>query len=397
MAARSFATLDQFTAVGRPWIMAVVFGLSATLFGVAAQAALSDDSQQVLSIDHFVQHASSVPAIAAQPVQLYVRERVQAGTIVSTPAFDDRVVLFVHGAGTPAEVGFDVAYADYSWMAFVAQAGYDVFSVDMTGYGRSTRPAPMDDPCNLATEQQSTFIPSLIPETCAPSYPRQMTSIQSDWDDIGAVVDYVRGLRHVDQVSLVAWSLGGPRAGGYAARHVDQIRKLVLLAPVYSPNNPPNPPLQLPAEGVAMNTQSHDEFIANWDRQVGCGGQYDPAVAALVWSSMLESDAVGSTWGPGVRRAPAVTTWGWNLQTASGLRIPTLMVSGEYDKQVNPDSVRQLWTDLGSTQKVFVDLACSSHNAMWEINHTALFQMSVDWLNQSSVNGVDNGTLRIGD
>jgi pimeloyl-ACP methyl ester carboxylesterase len=47
------------------------------------------------------------------------------------------VVLFVHGAGTPAEVSFDVPYKDYSWMAYLAQAGYDVFSVDMTGYGRS--------------------------------------------------------------------------------------------------------------------------------------------------------------------------------------------------------------------------------------------------------------------
>jgi esterase/lipase len=73
------------------------------------------------------------------------------------------------------------------------------------------------------------------------------------------------------------------------------------------------------------------------------------------------------------------------------------MLSGEHDKQVNPESVRQLWQDLGSTQKVFVDLACSSHNAMWERQHVVLFQATVDWLNGSSVNGVDNGTLRLGD
>ena len=65
----------------------------------------------------------------------------------------DRVALFVHGAGTPAEVAFDVPYKDYSWMAYLAQAGFDVFSMDMTGYGRSTRPAAMNDPCNLSKEQ----------------------------------------------------------------------------------------------------------------------------------------------------------------------------------------------------------------------------------------------------
>ena len=369
----------------------------AALVGGGGQGALADDSQQMLWIDHFVEHVSTVPAIAGQPVQLYVRERVQAGTIVNSPSFEDRVVVFVHGAGTPAEVAFDVPFEDYSWMASVAEAGYDVFSMDMTGYGRSSRPGPMDDPCNLAPEQQLQFVPSLIPDTCPPSYGSQMTTLESDWDDLGAVVDYVRNLRHVDRVSLVAWSLGGPRAAGYASRHPDQVHKLVLLAPVYAPGAPANPPAEVPAPGAAMNTQSQDEFIANWDRQVGCDGQFDPAVADSVWSSMLESDPVGATWGTGVRRAPLVTTWGWNLEAAAGLHVPTLLVSGEHDKQVNPDSVRQLWTDLGSSQKVFIDLACSSHNAMWEMKHQILFQSTIDWLNTSSVDGVENGTLRLGD
>ncbi len=70
------------------------------------------------------------------------------------------VVLFVHGAGTPAEVSFDVPYKDYSWMAYLANAGFDVFSMDMTGYGRSTRPPAMNDPCNLSKEQQARFVPS---------------------------------------------------------------------------------------------------------------------------------------------------------------------------------------------------------------------------------------------
>ncbi len=52
----------------------------------------------------------------------------------------DRVVLFVHGAGTPAEVAFDTPSGDHSWMAYLANAGFDVFSMDTTGYGRSTRP-----------------------------------------------------------------------------------------------------------------------------------------------------------------------------------------------------------------------------------------------------------------
>src|SRR5258705_2459072 len=170
----------------------------------------ADDSDRVLTIDHFVRVTSTVPAIAGQPAQLYVRERALAGGALRTSTFGDRVVLFVHGAGTPAEVAFDVPYQDYSWMAFLAKAGFDVFSVDMTGYGRSTRPAPMNDPCNLAKDRQAGFVAA----PCPPGYPHTLTSIASDWADIGAPGDYIRALRHVERVSLVAWSRGGPRAGG---------------------------------------------------------------------------------------------------------------------------------------------------------------------------------------
>jgi pimeloyl-ACP methyl ester carboxylesterase len=96
-----------------------------------------------------------------------------------------------------------------------------------------------------------------------------MTTIASDWNDIGAVVDHLLALRHVSQVSLVAWSLGGPRAGGYAAQHPEKVQKLVLLAPGYNELNATEkpPPSQVPAAGAAMNTQSRDDFTALWNRR----------------------------------------------------------------------------------------------------------------------------------
>ena len=38
----------------------------------------------------------------------------------------------------------------------------------------------------------------------------------------------------------------------------------------------------LPRAGVAFNTQSKAEFVANWDRQVGCPDQFEPAVREAV-------------------------------------------------------------------------------------------------------------------
>ncbi|HWB82549.1 MAG TPA: alpha/beta fold hydrolase [Bryobacteraceae bacterium] len=373
----------------------MTFKTAVILSLMLAAAAFADDNS-LLRIDHYVQVRSSVPAISGEFTEIYVREVADPGTILRGGPAPDRVVLFVHGAGTPAEVAFDIPYRDYSWMAYLAHSGFDVFSMDMTGYGRSTRPAAMNDPCNLSSAQQKAFVPDLIPASCQASYPHQMTTLASDWDDIDAVVDRIRALRHVAKLSLLGWSLGGPRAAGYAAHHADKVARLVLLAPAYNPAAPAEPPKQVPANGAAMNTQSRAEFIANWDRQVGCPDQYEPAVRDSVWSEMLLSDPVGATWGPGVRRAPQVTSWGWTKAVVAATQIPVLMVSGAYDKQVNPDRVRQLYADLGSSKKVFIDLACSSHNAMWEKNHLLLFHASLEWLTESTVDGKTEGMMRLG-
>ena len=46
--------------------------------------------------------------MAGQTAQIYVREVVHQGTALRGRQAAGNVVLFVHGAGTPAEVSFDV-------------------------------------------------------------------------------------------------------------------------------------------------------------------------------------------------------------------------------------------------------------------------------------------------
>jgi pimeloyl-ACP methyl ester carboxylesterase len=356
--------------------------------------ASADDGERLLRLDHYVSVKSTVPAIAGQTTAIYVREVVRAGTALRSRTGANPVVLFVHGAGTPGAVAFDAAVKDYSWMEYLARAGFDVFAMDMTGYGRSTRPAAMNDPCNLAAEQQTQLTPGAEP--CAPTYPRQMTTIASDWHDLGVVVDHLLALRGVSQLSLGAWSLGGPRAAGYAAQNPGKVSKLVLLAPAYSRDTAVNPPAQVPANGAAMTKQSRADLDALWNRQVGCPGQYESAVADAIWKDMLETDPVGATWGPGVRRAPQVTGWGWTQAVVAATRTPTLMVTGVHDGQVAPSRVRDLYADLGAPKKVLIDLACSSHNAMWEKNHLLMFQASAEWLSKGTVGGSESGTVRMG-
>ena len=359
-----------------------------------ASAVATAQSSTTRMLEHKVAVTSTVPALTGKSVELYVRERVGASMkLDAVPA--DRVVLFVHGAGTPAEVAFDVPHSDYSWMAYLANAGFDVFSMDTTGYGRSVRPAEMNDPCNLSPEQQAQFVPALIKAPCDPKYPGQLTNIASDWNDINAVVDFIRKTRKVEKVSLVAWSLGGPRAGGYAAQHPDKVHRLVLLSPAYNRSAAATPP-PLPNKGTVFNTQNRTEFDANWDRQVGCPGQVDPAVREVVWTEMLKSDPAGAKWGSGVRRAPSTTTWGWNAAALGAMKTPTLLIAAALDKQVPPERVRNAYEDLGAADKVLLDLGCASHNAMWEANHLEMFAASRDWLTTGKVGGNTTGVVRLG-
>ena len=53
-------------------------------------------------------------------------------------------------------------------------------------------------------------------------------------------------------------------------------------------------------------------------------------------------------------------------------------------------------TAVFAEEKAFIDLACSSHNAMWEKNHNLLFKASLEWLSLGSVNGTQEGMLRLG-
>ena len=113
--------------------------------------------------DHSVTVKSTAPGMNGRETRLYVRE-VRAERAGPSKG----VVLFVHGAGTPAETAFDPNFGDYSWMAYLARAGFDVFAMDMEGYGRSARPPVMDDPCNAPAATRAQLAPAAT-AACGPA------------------------------------------------------------------------------------------------------------------------------------------------------------------------------------------------------------------------------------
>ena len=267
---------------------------------------------------------------------------------------DGRPLILLHGAGANTTM----------WMGDVASWSQDfrVYAVDIPGE----------------------------PGESAPVRPPRVGDTYAEWLD-----DVLAGLS-VERAAFVGNSLGGWHALDYAIRRPAKVEKLVLLAPAYS--NRAGVPARpaAPREPAAFVIQTHEELVALWKKQAPCPGQYEQATLASVWREMLASDPVGAKWNPPARRAPVTARGpGWTIEMAKNNRIPLLMVSGQNDGQVNPRIVRNLYADTGG-DKVFVDLACSSHNAMWEKNHLLLFKASQEWLDRGTVNGQKNAMLKLG-
>src|SRR5688572_9522502 len=74
-------------------------------------------------------------------IQLYIRNKRPEGMIQFSP---EKTLLYVHGITQAASSTFDLPLDDLSSMDYIAQHGYDVYLVDLRGYGGSTRPPDMD-------------------------------------------------------------------------------------------------------------------------------------------------------------------------------------------------------------------------------------------------------------
>src|SRR5881275_3402150 len=73
-------------------------------------------------------------------IDIYVRNKRPADMASFRP---ERTLLYVHGATYPSSTAFDLKLDGQSWMDYIASRGYDVYLLDLRGYGKSTRPSEM--------------------------------------------------------------------------------------------------------------------------------------------------------------------------------------------------------------------------------------------------------------
>jgi pimeloyl-ACP methyl ester carboxylesterase len=128
-------------------------------------------------------------------IKLYVRNKRPEQLKQFT---SEKTLLFVHGATQPAEATFDLPLEGLSWMDYIAQRGWDVYLVDVRGYGGSTRPPEMDQPA-------------------ANNPPIATTDVAVK--DVSSAIDFILRRRGVPKLSLMGWSWGTVIIAAYAADH----------------------------------------------------------------------------------------------------------------------------------------------------------------------------------
>ena len=291
-------------------------------------------------------------------ISLYVRNKRRASMNSFT---QDNVVLFVHGATYPAETGFDLQLDGISWMDVLARQGFDVYLVNIRGYGKSTRPPEMDRPALQSK-------PVVNSDMAARDY--------------AAAADWVRARRSVRKLNVIGHSWGTVITGLYTSRHSDKVQRLVLYAPVWSRQT--NAALTDAGGELGAYRQVTIEQ-ARQRKQAGLvpGRKPQPDQWFDAWAAAtFETDPVGSKASPKFIRAPnGVAEDGrnyWNkgvpVYDPGLIKVPTLVVLGEWDADTPPFMAQTLFPLLQSAEpKKLVVLSGGTHSIMNETSRASLF------------------------
>ncbi len=312
---------------------------------------------------------SSFTIPSADPgIELYMRNKHPVGMTAFRP---ERTVLFIHGATYPAETSFDLPIEGVSMMDLIAQQGYDVFLVDLRGYGGSTRPPEMDQPAS-ANKPVATSADAA--------------------KDLGAAVDYILKTRHIPKLDLFGWSWGTSIAGSYTSRHNDNINRLVLYAPAWV-WRPPAAPTDAPI--AAYRLVAKDTAEARWVKGVPedkLATLIPPGVFDSWWAATLATDPVGSKMNPPMLRAPNgvleefVNAWraGKPFYDPGKITVPTFLIHAEWDADLPSYQAQAYFKQLTNVPyKRFVELGEGTHTVMLEKNRMQFFREVIGFLSES--------------
>ncbi len=316
-------------------------------------------------------HSEEVTVSSEPGIEIYVRNKRPADLKVFTPA---RTLLFVHGSTYPAHPGFDLPLGVQSWMEYIASRGYEVYCLDVRGYGRSTRPKAMSE----------------RPEANPPVARTPDAVI-----DITAVLNFILKRRNIPKLNLLGWSWGCALMAITTVQNLGKVARLMLYAPSWIRTQPP---LFNTGSGpiLAYRTVTHEQARTRW-----LTGVPDDKKDALIPAGWFEqwADATWATdpWGarqsPPLLRAPNGTLQDTREFWMSGkavydppkITVPTLIVVGEWDRDTPPALAQTIFPLMvNSPGKRLVQLAEGTHHMMLEKNRMELFKAVQAFLDEGA-------------
>jgi pimeloyl-ACP methyl ester carboxylesterase len=309
-------------------------------------------------------HAVAAPRVVSEKlmipaldpgIELQVLNRHPAG---EQKFAAERIVLFVHGATFPVAVAFDADLPGGSWMQNIAERGFDVYAVDVRGYGGSTRPAAMD-------QEPSANPPFAVTRDAV--------------HDVSAAVEFILKRRGVTRLDVIGWSWGTTTMATYAAENPAKVVKVVLFAPVWlTARGPQYQGSYRTGTRESIRTQTTAGLPKERLAEISPVGWYDKW-----WPILQSTDPVGAKRTPPVIRAPngvfkdLTEYWATNkpFYDPAAIRAPTLLVVGEWDVTTPPAGAQELFKNLtGTRDRRLLLLSEGSHQMALEKNRMHLIR-----------------------
>ncbi|MFG1425898.1 alpha/beta hydrolase [Roseixanthobacter glucoisosaccharinicivorans] len=238
-------------------------------------------------------------------------------------------IILVHGSSTSGIPSFDLqvpGQSDYSFMDWLARRGWDVWTLDHEGYGRSTI---TDGNSDVATGAQ----------------------------DLAAAHEVIAQATGSPRAYVYGMSSGALRAALFAQNAPQVVQRLVLDAFVWTGEG--SPTLAKRKEGIASFRASNRRpiiyaYIESIFTRDEPGTTHPAVIAACAEAQMALGDSVPTG------TYLDMTT---NLPLVDPLKIaaPTLIVRGEHDGIATIEDLLEFFRQLPSGDKRFASLPGIAH------------------------------------
>ena len=344
------------------WRIGVAWWTAITVMSTGASIVAAAERENVIVKEEFLVQGRD------QGVKLFVREK----RLENLPKITkDNVVLFIHGIPSPASSIFDLSVSGYSWLEYVAERGFDGFTLDIRGFGRSTRPPEMKEP-----------IGQNLPLVRADQAMR----------DIDAAIDYIRSKRKIDKVNIVGWSIGASWCALYATLHPEKVNKLVMFGAIYGKNptyvkafgdpaNPDRPHHEMGAYRYLPRREILDAWDAWIKPELRDVWREKEVIDAWI-DALFASDPTAKQRSPESIQVPNGPYIDWHeihagrsLFDPARIKVPTMIVRGSAEEMISSEGADDLLQKLTSAPyKRRLDIGDSTHYALLEKNRLQLYR-----------------------